>query len=172
MPRLNYTVRESSGFETWPKGAYNVRIVKVESKVSKNNNNPQLQLSLEAIDGPYEGKKKTWWITFTEKSGWDLGPLLEAAIPGQYEATQAEPDAEGNKRIAYDFDTDDLIDKVITVDVDVRKDNNGNDQNSFRAREYAPEGLPAANATTNSVEPAKDAGEQPRQATERRRASA
>lgn len=172
MPRLNYTVRESTGFETWPKGAYNVRITKASSATSKLKNNPQLVLALEVIDGPYEGKKRNWYITFTENSGFDLPPLLEAAIPGQYELVQAAPDDEGNKRVNCDFDSDDLIDKVITVDVDIRKDANGNDQNNFKARAYAPEGLPAAGAASGGEPVQKDAEPQQREATERRRASA
>jgi Protein of unknown function (DUF669) len=171
MPRLNYTVRESAGFEVWPKGAYNIRILKAESGVSKTGNNPQVIVKMEAIDGAYEAKKKTWWITISEKSGWDLGQLLEAAIPGQYEAVQAEPDSEGNKRISYEFDTDDLVDKIITVDMDVRKDQNGNDQNNMRARAYEVGGVAAAEST-NGAEVPKDAPPQERQATERRRASA
>lgn len=169
MPQLKYTVRESQGFEVWPKGSYNMRIVKAGSGTSKQNN-PQLVLDLECIDGPYEGKKKKWWITFTEKSGFDLPPLLEAAIPGQYEAIQADPDAEGNKRVECTFDPDDLVDKIITVDMTEYKDSNGTDQNRMKARAFAPEGLPAEGATGAAVQ--HDAQPQERQATERRRASA
>lgn len=172
MPRLNYTVRESSGFEVWPKGPYNMRILKVDSGVSKEKNNPQVILKMECIDGPYEAKKKTWWITISEKSGFDLGPVLEAAIPGLYEAVQAESDSDGNKRISYAFDTDDLIDKIITVDMDIRRDDKGNEQNNCRARPYEPGGVVAAATNNGGVEPAKDAQPQERQATERRRASA
>lgn len=172
MPKLNYTVRESSGFEVWPDGGYTMRILKCESGVSKTGNNPQVILKMECVDGPYEGKKKTWWITISEKSGFDLGPVLAATIPGQYEEVQADPDSEGNKRLSYTFDTDDLIDKVFIVDMTTRKDQNGNDQNNYRARAPASEGtLPAAD-TNNGVEVSKDAPAQERQATERRRASA
>lgn len=172
MPKLNYTVRESSGFEVWPDGGYAMRIQKVESSTSKTGNNPQVVLKMECIEGPYEGKKKTWWITISEKSGFDLGPVLEAAIPGQYEAVQAEPDSDGNKRMTYEFDTDDLIDKVIVVDMTTRKDQNGNDQNNYRARPFAPEGLPAEGSAAGGAAPAQEAPQQERVATERRRASA
>ena len=44
MPQLKYTVRESSGFEVWPDGAYAMRILKCESSTSKTGNNPQVVL--------------------------------------------------------------------------------------------------------------------------------
>ncbi len=173
MPKLNFKVRESSGFEVWPKGSYDVRLMKVEQRVSKQQN-PQLGIGIECIEGPYEGKKRTWFITISDKGGFELGPLLEAAIPGQYDVEQAEPDSEGNKKLSYTFDPDDLLDKIITVDVTVREDQNGNPQNNFRARAYQVGGVAIAGGgdaptDTNEGELVQDAPPQERQATQRRR---
>ena len=169
MPQLKYTVRESSGFEAWPEGPYNLRILKASSGVSRNNNNPQLVIKFEAIDGPYEGKQLTQWITITEKSGFDLGPLLEAAIPGQYEVEQAEADSEGNKRNTYTFDPDDLVDKLVTTDITKYRDDSGVDRNRFKHREFQAEGTPVASEAAGGEAPPQDAPAQERTATQRRR---
>jgi hypothetical protein len=140
MPRLNFTVVEGGAFEAWPKGDYNVRITKIDQKTSKENNHPQLVFSLVPIDGPYEGKKANWLVTLAPNAGFDLPQILEAAIPGEYDAVQAEADDKGNKRVNVDFDSDALIDRVITV-ANSPRDYQGRDVNNFsKPRAYVPEG--------------------------------
>lgn len=182
MPQLRFTVRDGDTFEVWPKGTYNVRIIKIDQGVSKEKNNPQLKFTLEVLDGPYEGKKKVWFVTITDKSGFDLGRILEAAVPGEYEAVQADNDSEGNKRMTYEFDSDLLLDRVMTVDCSIRE-YNGQDQNQFsKARAFLPEGqaqpstdqgqgAQASQVQAGELQAAQDAGVQERTASSRRRVS-
>lgn len=172
MPRLSFNARESTGFEAWPAGTYPLRILKAAPGTSRNNSNPQLVLDFECIEGPYEGKKRKAWITFTDKSGFDLEPLLEAAIPGQYDRVQIENDSEGNKRFNYEFESDDLIDKVINVDMTQYTDEKGVVQNRLKFKPYSTEPLPQAQAENGGVQVQQEAPVQERQATERRRVTA
>lgn len=174
MPRLNFTVQEGGAFECWPKGDYNVRITKIDQKTSKENNHPQLVFSLVPVDGPYEGKKANWLVTLAPTAGFDLPAILEAAIPGEYDAIQAPPDDKGNKRVSLDFDSDLLIDRVITV-ANAPRDYQGRDVNNFsRPRAYSTDNEAPAQgghgqrSAQQDLEPTQDSA--PQERTARRRA--
>lgn len=138
MPRVEYTASESKGFEAWPKGDYALRIIKCEHKTSKKEN-PQLAISLECIEGDYEGKKSTHFETMADGGGFGLDEILEATIPGRFEKTEhGEKDKNGNRKFLYAFDTDDLIDTTVIVS-NTPETYNNEERNRFRKwRPYVP----------------------------------
>lgn len=130
MAEIEFKASEGTGWEALPRGAYNLRIVKGEARTSTKGN-PQLMVECTVNDGPHESKKCTLWLPLTDKGGFRMRELLEAAIPDEYDETDTgKTTDEGTPIMKYRFDTDDLVDTVFTADCTIRE-YDGKDQNDF-----------------------------------------
>lgn len=155
MPRIQFKATQGATFTPLPKGAYDMLIEKVEPRTAKASNNPQLRIIMRVQGGEYDNRECSDFITLDPegKSGWRLGNLLEGAIPGEYDEVEtAEKNDKGKPIFAYDFDTDDLIGVMVRVNVTIRANDRGEDQNDFRyvakTKEVGADGPAQPNAPT------------------------
>lgn len=83
---LSKTESWSGGFALLPEGTYVVRVVDA-SEGTSSNNNPQIIVDLEVIDGEQKGQTLRDWITVTEAS---LGRVKGILAALRYEIPEGD----------------------------------------------------------------------------------
>ena len=159
MTMIEYSKGE--GFTPLPEGTYDCRIDEVESTTSSKGN-PQLQVSLTVVDGPYADRKPKTWYSLLPQSVWRVGQLTDALDIEQHETGQQ--DADGNPIMS--FDTDELLGRIVSFEVTQRSYNGriNNDfgnphQSSFDIEETGEVAVAATAATAPAKTPVDTAAE-------------
>lgn len=97
---------KGDGF-VWPEGTYDLLIKSVAQTVSKNNNQ-QLEIEVEGVDGDQAGKKfKSWW-SLVPSATFRIDALVDAC--GVAKVETGEKDANGKPIMS--FDSDELVGKI------------------------------------------------------------
>jgi len=120
MGRIKVVASQSNAaWKPLPKGTYDFAITSVEEKTTKNDN-PQIVLKLEVIDGPHAGKKATHFVVVNEKTGGFVKELVEAtAIDAEVTQLDEINAEDGKPFIEVDFDADDLAGANFRADASV-----------------------------------------------------
>lgn len=126
-------VPEDSGFETIPRGTYDVIITKCEYKLSQSSGNPMWALELEVENNEqYNGRKLFTQLVFSAKM---LGRTKKAlAIIGCSNLLQGAFNAEDPEV------TDQLIGKTARAVVAIGKNQEGEDRNEVKNLKARPVG--------------------------------
>jgi len=110
-----FTTDPSEKWKSVPKGEYNVMITKAEIKESRPDKNdpskekfPYIEVSMQILDGEYTGEVVSDRLSLSPKAKPRLNGFL-------YAANLAAADAKGE----MEFDTDDFVNKCLTVKGDV-----------------------------------------------------
>lgn len=112
--------QDSSGgqgtYEPIPEGTYDLRIDKVEQRTSKKGVE-QLMIGMTVLGPTSQGSKHTEWFALTEAAMWRLYNLFSALgiAPSPTDAF----DEQGNQ--LDDYDSDELIGRVITAAVKIEE---------------------------------------------------
>lgn len=151
MARVRYSAGDGNNYQPLPEGTYDFRIEEVVQGNSKNGN-PQLQLKMEVIDGPYTGKKISNWYSLLPQSGWKLDALLDALEIEKEDTGEVDE----NGKPVLDFDTDWLIGRCVAYDVKHREWN-GKINNDFQNEAMSAFDAEAGEADESEEAPADDA---------------
>lgn len=155
----SFKIDPNERWKTVPKGEYNVMVTKVEEKSPRQGEHNYLEVTMQILDGEYVGENVTDRLSLSPKAKPRLAGFIHAV-------GLANPETKGEQ----EFDTNDLVNKFLTVKGDVEVFNG---QERFRpssfkmhpdvARTAAPaegeaapaaEEAPAAEATPPPAKPA------------------
>ena len=178
MPRIAFEAGENKGWQPLPKGTYDFRIDEVTETLSKQKETPTVMVKTHVEGGPHDQKEATIFYPLAPGAGFRLKNLLDAAGVDYEEVASTNVDKDGKPLTGYNFDSDNLIDCVVRVDVTVGEWN-GKPKNEFSnersldaggngaAAAAAPATAPAA-AATAPVAAAAAGAPAPAQARRRR----
>jgi len=124
--KLDFTNAGEGGFETLPKGKYNVIVVDVTEKTSSNGN-PMMNVKTKVTEGKYKNRNLFVNLVCTEKALFRVKAYLEACgieVP----------------KSMLEVDFDETIGKELTLEIDQRtyKDKEGNDKTSEDVKKFLP----------------------------------
>lgn len=122
MPVVDFTDVEISVFDPVPGGRYLVNVTEAEIREGQESGVPYLALTLNVIDGDYEGRKLWDNMSFSPKALWKLKGFLLAS---GYE----EDDVAGE----FEVDPDEFLEAEYDVVVGVSKDSQGTSRNNIRS---------------------------------------
>lgn len=127
-------VHQENDFTPLPEGTYDCKIIKVEQSTSSKGN-PQLEVSLEVVEGPKQGRKPKKWYSMTEKAGWALRKLVEE-LDVAFTDHGKTPDGQ----LDWEFDADDLVGRIVRYDVTIRthEGKKNNDFSNEQVSEFDP----------------------------------
>lgn len=151
-----FTSDPSERWKTVPKGEYNVMVTKAEVKTPKQGEHDYIEVTMQILDGEYANENVTDRLSLSPKAKPRLNGFL-------YAAGLATADAKGEQ----EFDTDDFVNKFLTVkgDVEVFQGQERFRPSSFKQHpdvaKAAPEGAPAAEEAPAAQPPAKAAAPAP-----------
>lgn len=131
---IKFTRNSKGGdFELLPQGTYEVQILEVKQKTSKNDN-PQVELLFEVQDGEHAGKRFRQWYTMTEKAAWRFAALCEAAGVAQQDTGEKDP--EGNP--IMECDEQELLQRYVRLELAHRE---FNDKLQLDVKKHHPSAL-------------------------------
>jgi hypothetical protein len=112
MAKFVFKKKEGGEFELITPGVYDLMVVKAEI-VAGRDDEPQLAAEFEIAEGPEAGKKIPQWFGSSDKRGWVIGAILDAAnVP--YEVLEEGDD---NNPPTISFDTEDLLGRYVRADL-------------------------------------------------------
>lgn len=132
-----FSTDPSERWKTVPKGEYNVMVTKAEVKTPKQGEHDYIEVTMQILDGEYAGENVTDRLSLSPKAKPRLNGFL-------YAAGLAAADAKGEQ----EFDTDDFVNKFLTVkgDVEVFQGQERFRPSSFKQHPDAAGTAPAAEA--------------------------
>lgn len=144
---LSKTETWGGGFSLLPEGTYVVRVVDA-SEGTSSNNNPQIIVDLEVINGDQKGQTLKDWITVTEKS---LGRVKGILAALRYEIPEGD----------FELPSSALIGRTASVVIRhedyINKDNEHKVSAKIKVWEEAPEGFaPAPGAPVSAAQKTDD----------------
>jgi hypothetical protein len=107
-PMAKFSTDPSERWKTVPKGEYNVMVTKAEVKTPKQGEHDYIEVTMQILDGEYANENITDRLSLSPKAKPRLNGFL-------YAAGLAAADAKGET----EFDTDDFVNKFLTVKGDV-----------------------------------------------------
>lgn len=116
------------GFALLPEGTYDFAIKSAKQTVSKEKQNPQLEINLEVMDGPQVGKTMRTWRSLLASASGFLDEYLDAV--GVERVDTGDKDEDGNPILV--FDLDELIGRMFRADIEHRTDNSNRKQADLR----------------------------------------
>lgn len=117
-----FTTDPSDRWKSVPKGEYNVMVTKAEVKSPKQGEHDYVEVTMQILDGEYQGENIQDRLSLSPKAKPRLNGFLIAA-------GLAAADAKGE----HEFDTDDFVNKFLTVKGDVETFNG---QERFRPSSF------------------------------------
>jgi hypothetical protein len=138
-------------FAPLPVGTYDFVIKSCKQSVSKQNQNPQLEVNCEVIDGDHAGKKVRMWYSLLPQATFRLESLLTAI--GVEMVDSGEKDDNGQPIMT--FDADELPNRYFRCENEHREYPEGSKkmQNSFQNEGPSPF-APATETKAESTKPA------------------
>lgn len=125
MGRVRLQKSTGGSYQPLPEGTYDFKILDVEQGVSRNQN-PQLRVGMEVLDGAQQGKTISVWYSLLPQSLWNLYNLTEALAIEMDETGDVDDKGEP----IYDFDDEILIGCCVQFSVGLRE-YNGKKNNTF-----------------------------------------
>ena len=104
----SFSVDPNERWKTVPKGEYNVMVTKVEQKSPRQGEFDYLEVTMQILDGEYVGENVTDRLSLSPKAKPRLAGFIHAV-------GLANPETKGEQT----FDTNDLVNKFLTVKGDV-----------------------------------------------------
>lgn len=117
-----FTTDPSDRWKAVPKGEYNVMVTKAEVKSPRAGEHDYIEVTMQIVDGEYQGENVTDRLSLSPKAKPRLNGFLIAA-------GLAAADSKGE----MEFDTDDFVNKFLTVKGDVETFNG---QERFRPSSF------------------------------------
>lgn len=138
MAQIPYS-KGGDDFTPWPEGTYDLRVKKIEQKVSKKEK-PQLEITLEALEGPKDGKTMKAWYSLVPAATFRVDKLLDAC--GVERIDTGEKDENGKPILT--FDDQDLLGRVFRAEIKHR-DYEGKTQTDLKDEGRSPLAPPGQN---------------------------
>lgn len=138
MAKFVFKKKEGGEFELITPGHYDLMIVKAEIAAGRDDE-PQLATEFEIAEGPEAGKKIPQWFGSSDKRGWVIGAICDAAnVP--YEVLE---EGDENNPPTISFDTEDLIGRYVRAEL-THYYNKDKDQTYHNLKKWEPSPLQAA----------------------------
>ena len=103
-----FTVNPDEGWKTLPKGEYTVMVTNAVMKSPKQGEHQYIEVTMEVLEGEFKGENIIDRLSLSPKARARLASFVRAC-------GLAAPGSSGEQ----EFDTDDLISRVLTVSGDV-----------------------------------------------------